>query len=134
MNGGNNQLTSVLDRWTGPGTSNTIPRATLSDPNANTRFSDRWVENGAFLRLKNVQIGYTIPAAVLQKITGKYIASTRLFIGAQNLLTFTKYTGYDPEVTRGFSYQKGEFPLATGMDSGSSPQPRIIQFGWSFTF
>ncbi|WP_461052969.1 SusC/RagA family TonB-linked outer membrane protein [Spirosoma arcticum] len=134
MNGGNNQLTSVLDRWTGPGTSNTIPRATLTDPNANTRFSDRWVESGSFLRLKNVQIGYTIPAAVLQKVTGKYIASTRLFIGAQNLLTFTKYTGYDPEVTRGFSYQKGEFPLATGMDSGSSPQPRIIQFGWSFTF
>lgn len=134
MNGGNNQLTTVLDRWRGEGTSNTMPRATISDPNSNTRFSDRWVESGAFTRLKNVQIGYTIPSALLKKITGNYINSTRLFIGAQNLFTFTKYKGYDPEVTRGFSYQKGEFPLATGMDSGSSPQPRIVQFGWSFTF
>jgi len=50
-------------------------------------------------------------------------------VAAQNLHTFTKYLGYDPEVTRGFSFQKGEFPLANGQDPGSSPQPKIYQFG-----
>ena len=86
------------------------------------------------LRLKNIQIGYALPASFLKKISGEYISSSRVYIGIQNLMTFTKYKGYDPEVTRGASFQKGEFPLANGVDSGGSPQPTIMQFGWQFSF
>jgi TonB-linked SusC/RagA family outer membrane protein len=134
MRTGDNQSVAVLGRWTGAGTSTTMPRATASDPNNNTRFSDRWIESGAYMRLKNIQIGYAIPASFLKKVSGEYISSSRIYIGIQNLMTFTKYKGYDPEVTRGASFQKGEFPLANGVDSGGSPQPTIMQFGWQFSF
>lgn len=134
MSSGNNQLTSVLGRWHGEGTSNTIPRASADDPNGNNRYSDRWIENGAYLRIKNLQLGYTIPAARVSKFTGDFISGSRFYIGINNLATFTKYTGYDPEVTRGFSFQKGEFPLANGQDAGGSPQPTVVQFGWSLNF
>jgi TonB-dependent starch-binding outer membrane protein SusC len=134
MSGGNNQFTTVLNRWTGPGTSNKIPRASADDPNGNNRYSDRWIENGAFMRIKNLQIGYTIPSSKLSSITREFISNARFYIGIQNLATFTKYSGYDPEVTRGFSFQKGEFPLANGVDGGGSPQPRVVQFGWQITF
>jgi TonB-linked SusC/RagA family outer membrane protein len=134
MNSGNNQLASVLNRWHGEGTSNTIPRATNDDPNGNNRYSDRWIENGAYLRIKNLQIGYTLPSSRISKLTGEFISASRFYIGINNLATFTKYTGYDPEVTRGFSFQKGEFALANGQDAGGSPQPMVVQFGWSLTF
>ena len=134
MTGGNNQLTTVLDRWKGEGTSNTIPRASRTDPNGNNRYSDRWIENGSFARLKNVQLGYTIPGNRLAKATRDFISGSRLYLAVNNLATFTKYKGYDPEITRAFSFQKGEFPLANGQDSGGSPQPTLIQFGWSITF
>lgn len=134
MRGGNNQRTSVLNRWNGEGSSTTMPRATDSDPNNNNRYSDRWIESGAYMRIKNLQIGYTIPAQKLRSVTRQFIASARLYLGIQNLATFTKYSGYDPEVTRGASFQKGEFPLANGVDPGSSPQPRVIQLGWQITF
>lgn len=134
MRGGNNQRTSVLNRWNGEGSSTSIPRASESDPNSNNRYSDRWIESGAYMRIKNLQIGYTIPAQKLRSVTRQFIASARLYLGIQNLATFTKYSGYDPEVTRGASFQKGEFPLANGVDPGSSPQPRVIQLGWQITF
>jgi TonB-linked SusC/RagA family outer membrane protein len=134
MRGGNNQRTSVLNRWDGEGSSNTMPRATDSDPNSNNRYSDRWIESGAYMRIKNMQIGYTFPSQRLRSWTRQFVASARLYVGIQNLATFTKYSGYDPEVTRGASFQKGEFPLANGVDPGSSPQPRVIQLGWQVTF
>ena len=134
MASGNNQTVSVLDRWTSEGTSNSMPRATSTDPNANQRYSSRWIENGAFFKIKNLQIGYTIPAAGLRKITQEFISSSRFYVGLTNLAVFTKYSGYDPEVTRGASYQKGEFPLASGQDAGGSPQPFIAQFGWQIGF
>ncbi|HUQ64539.1 MAG TPA: TonB-dependent receptor [Flavitalea sp.] len=134
MRGGNNQRTSVLNRWNGEGTSNSMPRATEDDANNNNRYSDRWIESGAYLRIKNLQIGYTLPAERLRNATRQFIASSRIYLGIQNLATFTKYSGYDPEVTRGASFQKGEFPLANGVDPGSSPQPRVIQIGWQLTF
>lgn len=134
MSGGNNQLKTVLERWTGEGTSNSIPRADDQDPNGNNRYSDRWIENGDFLRIKNLQIGYTIPSKSISNFTREFITGSRFYIGVSNLATFTKYKGYDPEVTRGFSFQKGEFPLANGQDDGGSPQPTIVQFGWSLTF
>ncbi|MCW3089506.1 MAG: TonB-dependent receptor [Ferruginibacter sp.] len=133
MKGGSNQRTSVLSRWHGEGTSNTVPRATASDPNNNNRYSDRWIENGAYVRIKNLQIGYTVSQQKLKSFTKEFISAARFYIGIQNLATFTKYSGYDPEVTRGASFQKGEFPLANGVDPGSSPQPRVIQLGWQIT-
>ena len=69
MRSGNNQLKLVLDRWHGAGTSNSIPRASEDDPNSNNRYSDRWIEKGDFLRIKNLQLGYTLPASGLSKFT-----------------------------------------------------------------
>ena len=85
------------------------------------------------MRIKNIQLGYTLPASI-GKATADILAGARIFIGIQNLATFTKYKGYDPQVTRGSLFQKGEFPLANGTDSGSSPQPRIIQVGAQLRF
>ncbi|MBL0741246.1 SusC/RagA family TonB-linked outer membrane protein [Chryseolinea lacunae] len=125
---------SVLGHWSGEGTSNSMPRLTQSDDNQNTRYSDRWIESGSFMRIRNIQLGYAIPATQLKNWTGGMITRFRIYVAAQNLYTFTNYSGFDPEVTRGQSFQKGETPLATGQDGGSSPQPRIIQFGWQVTF
>ena len=134
LSGNNNSSTSVLNRWTGPGTSNSMPRLTEADPNGNQRFSDRWIEDAGFMRIKNLQFGYTVPAEVLERVTNNLVSNIRIFFGAQNLVTFTDYSGFDPEVTRAQSFQKGEFPLATGQDGGASPQPRIFQFGWQVNF
>ena len=134
MNGGNNQSTRVLNRWTGPNTSNDIPRATQNDLNNNNRYSDRWVEDASFLRIRNLQLGYSVPSSVLESVTDGFVSRVRVYLGAQNLFTFTDYLGFDPEVTRGASFQKGEFPLATGQDSGGSPQPRIFQLGAQVSF
>lgn len=134
MTSGSNQSVSVLNRWTVSNPSTTMPRADVNDPNQNNRYSDRWIEEAAYLRIKNIQIGYNIPASVLSKVAKGTLSSSRIFVGMQNLATFTKYKGYDPEVTRGASFQKGEFALANGQDSGGSPQPSIVQFGWQLSF
>ena len=129
-----NALTSALGYWKGAGTSNSMPRLTIDDNNVNNRYSDRWIEDASFMRIRNIQLGFNIPTAKLQDLTKGAITRFRLYIAAQNLATFTKYKGYDPEVTRGVSFQKGETPLSNGQDSGSSPQPRILQFGWQVSF
>ena len=134
LRGPQNFLTSTLGHWTGEGSSSSMPRLTVDDTNNNNRYSDRWIENASFMRIRNIQIAYNIPAQTLKDITKGAINRFRVYVAAQNLFTFTKYTGFDPEVTRGFSFQKGEAPLANGQDSGSSPQPRILQFGWQVTF
>lgn len=134
MNSGNNQLASVADRWTPSNTDASIPRAVNGDPNNNNRYSDRWVEDASYLRLKNIQVGYNLPAETLNSVTRNILSGARIYIGIQNLATFTSYKGYDPEVTRGASFQKGEFSLANGQDSGGSPQPTITQFGLQLRF
>nr|PZN58498.1 MAG: hypothetical protein DIU61_00230 [Bacteroidota bacterium] len=92
---GANQWATTLNRWTGEGTSTTMPRAVFDDPNSNNRFSDRFVEDAGFLRVKNVQLGYNVPSSFLAK-TG-VISSVRLYLSGTNLLTFTEWTGPDPE-------------------------------------
>lgn len=134
MNSGNNQLASVADRWTTSNTSATIPRAVNGDPNNNNRYSDRWIENASYMRLKNIQLGYNFPANSISSATKNFLAGARIYVAVQNLATFTKYKGFDPEVTRGSSFQKGEFALANGQDSGGSPQPTITQFGIQLKF
>lgn len=89
-----NQMTTVLDRWRGEGTSNSMPRAVFGDPNKNGRVSNRFIEDGKYLRLKNVTLGYTLPAAWSKKAA---MSSVRFFVSGQNLLTLTRYMGLDPK-------------------------------------
>jgi len=120
-----NRPVSVLNRWTGPGTSNSEPRVNLLDPNQNARVSDRFVEDGAYLRLKNVQLGYALPKSVLKKMK---FEKFRLYVSAQNLFTFTRYTGMDPEI--------GAYggALNAGVDRGFYPQARVLLGGVNVTF
>ncbi len=136
MTGQGNFSTQVLNRWTGDGTTNSSsnPRLAVNDPNGNNRFSDRWVEDSGYLRIQNISIGYSISQEKLRSWSDDFISSMRFYIGAQNLATFTNYSGYDPEVGRTQSFQKGDFTLATGQDGGASPLPRIIQLGWTVNF
>jgi hypothetical protein len=111
------------ERWTGPGTSNTFPKVAYNPANTNIIFSDSYVENGSFVRLRNIQAGYTLPSALFGK---SGIKSMRIYISGQNLLTFTKYQGYDPEVG-------GVGLLGTGIDQGRYPVARMYSMGLKIT-
>lgn len=119
-----NQLTYNINRWTGEGSTNENPRLT-TDLNRNTVFSDFYVENGSFLRLRNVQLGYTLPTNLLSRFK---VSSTRIYVAANNLFTITNYQGYDPDV--------GSFggALSAGIDYGFYPQARTIMTGLSIKF
>ncbi|WEK37894.1 MAG: TonB-dependent receptor [Candidatus Pseudobacter hemicellulosilyticus] len=114
-----NQTTAVLDRWTGPNTSNSMPRAVFNDPNKNTRVSDRFVEDGSYLRIKNVTLGYTLPRRISEKAK---MTTARIYVSAQNLATFTNYTGFDPEVG------------ANGIDLNVYPVTRTLSAGINLSF
>jgi TonB-dependent starch-binding outer membrane protein SusC len=131
MNNSNNQSVTVLDRWTPTNKSNTIPRAN-SGYNVNTGFNDRFLENAAFLRVKNLQLGYNIKS--VSTITKGVISYARFYIGVSNLFTFTNYKGYDPEVTRLQTFAGGENQFLNGYDNGNAPQPRMFQLGWQINF
>lgn len=90
-----NQSTEALNRWNGPGTSNSLPRAVFGDPNNNNRQSTRYIEDGSYLRLKNVNLAYTLP---LEEFKNTPFSSIKLYISGQNLFTITNYSGFDPEV------------------------------------
>jgi TonB-linked SusC/RagA family outer membrane protein len=122
-----NQGAAALNRWKGPGTSNDIPRAVLGDPNNNKRNSNRFVEDGSFLRLKNITIGYSFKPNVLKSLGN--LSRLRVYFTGQNLLTFTKYSGFDPELgsTNGNA-------LARGIDIGSYPQARSFVMGVQIDF
>jgi TonB-linked SusC/RagA family outer membrane protein len=124
-----NLSTEALGRWTGPGTSQDMPRLTASDPNQNTRISDRYVEDGSYLRLKNVQLGYTLPQGVLDALGP--VKSLRVYVGAQNLLTLTGYDGYTPEIGVG---DDDAATLDRGIDRAVYPQPRIYTVGARLSF
>lgn len=114
----------ILDRWVGEGTSNKIPRMTAEDPNGNWISSDLYIKDGSYLRLKNVQLGYTLPQAISQKAS---ISKFRIFVSGENLLTFTKYDGFDPEMASG-GY------TTIGVDRGIYPQSRTVSVGANITF
>lgn len=123
-----NAGTQVLDAWTPDHTNTNIPRAISSDPNQNARPSTRFLESGSYLRLKNLMLGYTIPVRSLQTISKGTIKNIRIYVSAQNILTFTKYTGYDPEVgNRAPNAANGS--LTNGIDFAVYPQPKAIQVG-----
>ena len=110
-----------------PGT--TMPRAWNADPNHNTDYmSSRYVEDGSYLRIKNITLGYTFPKSVLQKVK---IENIRVYCNIQNLYTFTKYSGYDPEVGASTQDSSG---LTFGVDNGRYPSPMTCSFGVNITF
>lgn len=118
----------ILDRWTGPGTSNRLPRVTSNDANSNWRASDLYVKNGDYCRLKNIQLGYTLPQIFTRKAG---VERLRIYVAAENLLTFTKYKdGFDPEIG---ANQDGDARYQ-GVDKGIYPQARTLSFGANVTF
>lgn len=125
-----NQSVTVLNRWTDNNKTNTMFRANSSWSNG--RFSDWFLENAAFLRVKNLQIGYNIKG--ISALTKGTISYARFYAGVSNLFTFTKYKGYDPEVTRQQSFAGGENQFLNGYDNGNAPQPRMFQLGWQINF
>ncbi len=116
----------ALGRWTGEGTSTYFPRLTLNDgdpgtSNQNlTRSSDFWLQNGAFFRIKTLQIGYNLPSSVAQRAG---MRRARVYVSANNLFTITQYKGFDPEIGAG-----------AGVDKGIYPQPRFYLAGLNVTF
>jgi len=126
-----NSSTRVLDAWT-PGHTNTdVPRAVSSDPNHNARPSNRFLEDGSYLRLKNVMLGYTVPDKWLQTTAKGVIRGFRIYVSAQNVLTFTKYTGFDPEVG---NRTINTSTLNNGIDAAVYPQPKAYQVGIQANF
>jgi TonB-linked SusC/RagA family outer membrane protein len=119
-----NRPSWILDRWIGEGTSNHIPRVTNENTNRNWRSSDLYIKDGSYLRLKNMQLGYTLPATVISK---KFVKRLRVFVSGENLLTFTKYDGFDPEIASG-GY------TTIGIDRGIYPQARTVSVGANITF
>jgi TonB-linked SusC/RagA family outer membrane protein len=109
----------VLARWTGQGSTNDAryPRYSFTDANSNIRVSDRYVEDGSFVKLKNIQLGYSLP----KTITRNVFTSVRVYAQIKNAITLTKYTGFDPEIAGGI--------LNTGIDRGAYPQPRTYAVG-----
>lgn len=115
----NNQSTAVLNRWRGPGTSNTMPRAVFGDPNNNARPSTRYIEDGSYLRLKNVNLSYNVP---VEKFAEKSLSSASIYVSGQNLFTITDYSGFDPEVG------------PNGIDNNNYPVTRTIMLGVNLGF
>ncbi len=117
-----NLPTWLLGRWTGEGTSSKYPRFVLGD-NVNWQSSDLYIYDGSYLRLKNIQLGYTLPFSITSKCL---ISSLRLYIAAENLLTFTKYHGFDPEISSGGT--------SLGIDRGVYPQAKTWTIGANISF
>jgi len=126
-----NASTRVLDAWTPSHTNTDVPRAISSDPNQNARPSTRFVEDGSYLRLKNLMLGYSIPDTRLQSMTNGVVRGFRIYVSAQNVLTFTKYSGFDPEVG---NRQVNTSSLTNGIDNAVYPQPKSYQVGIQANF
>ncbi len=120
-----NKFQNVLDRWTGPGSTNDAknPRYSFDDPNNNSRVSDRYVEDGSFIKIKNIMLGYTLQIPAVKKV----FKGVRIYGQVKNAFTFTKYTGFDPELSSG-----GLFDL--GIDRGNYPQARTYAVGLDIKF
>ena len=118
-----NQLAYVIDRWTGEGSTNEHPRLTTG-PTNNNLFSDYYVEDGSFVRLRNLQFGYTLPSTLLRKI---HVESLRVYVAANNLITLTRYMGFDPDLG-------SSSVLSAGVDYGMYPQARSLMSGLQIKF
>jgi TonB-dependent starch-binding outer membrane protein SusC len=125
---GHNASTDILDRWRQPGDVAALPRiGQNATGNGNLRPSDWWLEDGSYLRLRNITIGYNVPPTMLSTMTKGSLKSLRVYVAAQNLITLTNYTGYDPEVA-------GDYLFARGIDQGQVPQPKTFLAGIQLGF
>ncbi|MEX2574716.1 MAG: TonB-dependent receptor [Balneolaceae bacterium] len=137
VNGEHGQMATTLNRWQGEGTSNTIPRASRDAAYSNARSQSRFVEDASFLRLQNLQIGYTLPGELTEHMG---IRNMRIYFNGQNLFTLTGYSNYTPDVRGGGAESRttGQTdmsnPLAMGVDMGAYPVPRVLQFGIQTSF
>jgi TonB-dependent starch-binding outer membrane protein SusC len=122
-----NYTTSILDRWTGEGTSNKIPRVT--NANINYQFSDLYIQSGSFLRISNITLGFDLARVI--KLKG--FSQCRFFASVQNLYTFASYDGMDPEVGYGFNNGATD-QFSSGIDLGYYPSPRTIMAGMNIKF
>ncbi|WP_229365890.1 TonB-dependent receptor [Fibrisoma montanum] len=120
----NNNTKEVLDRWTPTNPSNTIPRA--NSAGGSRILSTFQVEDGSYLRVKNLSLGYNLPAALVKRL---YLSGAKVYVLGQNLFTFTKYTGYDPEVNR-----YGSSSISQGIDYGGYPAARTVTVGLNLKF
>ncbi|WP_370723837.1 TonB-dependent receptor [Fibrella aquatica] len=121
---------AVLDRWTTEGQVTDVPRAVAGDPNLNARASNRFVESGAYVRLKNLTVGYALPSNWLTPFGSSFISKARVYVSTTNLLTLTGYkSGYDPEIG-----SFGGASLTNGIDYGQYPQARTIMAGLQIGF
>ena len=120
-----NKYARVLERWTGPGTTNDAknPRYSFTDPNNNARFSDRFIEDGSFIKVKNILLGYTLPFKAVKKV----FKTLRIYGQVKNAFVFTKYDGFDPEVA-------ATGLLDSGVDRGAYPQARTYSVGVEIKF
>ena len=118
-----NKLNYVLGRWTGEGTSNSVPRVTTA-ATANNVFSDYFVEDASFFRIQNIQLGYSLPENFIKKAK---LERVRLYASINNVYTFTKYRGFDPAANSGN-------PISGGIDYGYYPTPRIYMLGLNVNF
>ena len=112
-----NQTSAMLNRWRSEGQTTEMPKSTFSDPKGNNRFSDRWIEDGSYIRLKNIQLSYELP------VNSTYIQGFTVWAAVSNLITFTKYLGVDPE------FSGSNNILYQGIDSGILPQSRSFNVG-----
>jgi TonB-dependent starch-binding outer membrane protein SusC len=118
------------NHWTGPGTSNEYPRASWDASGNNTKYSTRFLESGSYTRLKNLQLGYSLPGSTIDRL---HLKSLRIYVSATNVLTFTKYSGMDPEMTVSDN-AKGEGDRASGMDWGTYPSAKSYNLGVNLIF
>lgn len=124
MNSGSNFLRSTLNAWTPENTNTGVPRAVYQDPNGNLKESDRFLEKGDFIRLRQVQLGYSLPKSLLGKV---YIENLRFYVSGENLLTWTDYSGIDPEFSR-------SSVLNAGIDNLIYPFTRSFTVGVQLSF
>ncbi|MFO7998131.1 MAG: TonB-dependent receptor [Bacteroidales bacterium] len=121
MKGSDNQSIAILDRWRQPGDRTHVPRVTETDPNNNNRISSRFIEDGSYLRVKNLTLSYSLKRETAEKLR---IRSARIYVSGQNLLTFTNYSGMDPEVN-----YAGADNLRIGTDFFTHPHARTVSLG-----
>ena len=119
-----NSHTDILNRWTPENTNTNIPRVVANDPNGNARDSNRpgWLQKGDYLRLNTISLGYTLPSSVFND----FLQNVRVYTTLQNLHTFQKYKGYNPDFTSGV--------FEPGYDNGTYPRPRTYMLGVELTF
>jgi hypothetical protein len=129
--GWDNYSKNLLNRWTPTNTNTSVPRVVAADPNKNSRNSSRWLEKGDYLKITNVELGYTLPKKILSKVK---VSNLRVYVSAQNVLTFTKYSGFDPDFGNDGLLNRGVDHGTQALRSftayfGGLPNPRTIIIG-----